>query len=301
MDRYTIGLDVGGTKIAGGLVRDGRVSHAVTVPTEADRGAAAVLANIRKVIAVFDTPQVAAVGIGITGQVNSATGTLVQAHNLPAGLQHFPLAKRLAKAIGKPVSVENDAHCFALGEAVYGAGRRYDLVLGMTLGTGIGGGIVAGGRIVRGRSGTAGEVGHMTVVEHGLPCSCRVRGHLEAYASGPGLANLYQELSGRRVEPREVDARLAQRDGAARKTYAVFAEVLAVGLANLITVLNPDVIVVGGGLSRVRRLWTPAIQQVNTLLLYDDQKTTPILPAALGEAAPILGAALVAQRELNER
>lgn len=301
MDRFYIGLDVGGTKIAGGLVRNGKVSHAVTVPTEANRGANAVLANIRKVIAVFDTPQVAAVGIGITGEVNTATGELVAAHNLPKGLQHFPLAKRLAKAIGKPVSLENDARCLTLGEAIYGAGRRYDLVLGVTLGTGVGGGIVAGGRIVRGRNGTAGEIGHMTVVDHGLPCSCGQRGHLEAYASGPGLAHLYAELSGKRVDPREVDTRLAKRDPAAKKAYAMFAEALAVGLANLITVLNPDVIVIGGGLSRVRKLWKPAVDQVKSLLLYDDQRTTPIVPATLGPSAPILGAALMAQRALNER
>ncbi len=300
MDHYYIGLDVGGTKIAGGLVRNGQVSHAVTVPTEADRGAAAVLANIRKVIAVFDTPQVAAVGIGITGQVNTATGTLVQAHNLPKGLQHFPLAKRLSKAIGKPVSIENDARCFTLGEAMHGAGRRYDLVVGMTLGTGIGGGIVAAGHIVRGRNGTAGEVGHLTIVEHGAPCSCGQRGHLEAYASGPGLAHLYQELSGRKVDPREVDTRFARRETVAKKAYAMFAEALAVGLANIITVVNPDVIVVGGGLSRVRALWSPAIEQVKPLLLYDDLRATPIVPATLGASAPILGAALVAQRELNE-
>ncbi len=300
MDRYYIGLDVGGTKIAGGLVHNGEVSRTVTVPTEAGRGAKAVLANIQKVIAVFNAPQVAAVGIGITGQVNSATGTLVAAHNLPAGLQRFPLAKRLAKGIGKPVTVENDARCLTLGEAVYGAGRRYDLVVGMTLGTGIGGGIVAGGRIVRGRNGTAGEVGHMTVVEHGLACSCGQRGHLEAYASGPGLAHLYTELSGRTVEPREVDGRYQRREAAAKKAYAMFAAALAMGLANLITVLNPDVIVVGGGLARVRALWTPAIGQAKPLLLYDDQRTTPIVPATLGASAPILGAALLAQRELNE-
>lgn len=300
MDRYYIGLDVGGTKIAGGLVRNGHVSHAVTVPTEANRGAAAVLANIKKVIAVFDTPQVAAVGIGITGEVSAATGTLVQAHNLPKGLQHFPLARRLSKVIGKPVSVENDARCLTLGEAVYGAGRRYDLVTGMTLGTGIGGGIVAAGRIVRGRNGTAGEVGHLTIVEHGAPCSCGQRGHLEAYASGPGLSHLYRELTGRTVEPREVDTRVARREAAARQAYAMFAEALAVGLANIITVVNPDVIVVGGGLSHIRALWEPAIEQVRPFLLYDDLRTTPIVPAALGPAAPILGAALVAQRQLNE-
>ena len=97
-----------------------------------------------------------------------------------------------------------------------------------------------------------------------------------------------------------MDARAARREAAAKKTYAMFAEALALGLANIITVVNPDVIVVGGGLSRVRALWTPAIEQVKPLLLYDDLRATPIVPAALGTSAPILGAALVAQRQLNE-
>src|SRR5512142_2137304 len=177
--RTIIGLDVGGTKIRAGVIaRDGKILFSAKIPTETPRGKSVVLENIVKSVRAVWRNDVAAI-------VDHEKGIYRQGPNLPASFKNVPVAAILRRKFHVPVSVDNDVHCFTLAEAKFGAAKRFSTVVGLTLGTGIGGGIVMDGRLFRGRNNAAGEIGHMTVASSGpARCGCGRTGHFEAYGSG---------------------------------------------------------------------------------------------------------------------
>lgn len=294
-----IGIDVGGTKIAAGLVRGDRASRVTTIPTP-KTNRREVTAAIVQLVRTLAGPRTARVGIGIAGAVNAAEGMVYSSPNLPPDFKNVPLARLVTRAVRRPTRIENDAKCFALAEATLGAGRGKRVVAGFTLGSGIGFGVVIDGKLLHGRGGIAGELGHTTVVEDGLPCSCGQRGHLESYASGRSMTRLYRRMTGRTVNSFELERRAKTREAAARRVLAYGAEILAIGLANAMTTFNPDIIVLGGGLSRVPIYWRPAVRRAARLVPYRQFLPTPIVRAKLGTQAGLIGAALVA-RTANAR
>jgi glucokinase len=190
--RYVVGIDIGGTNIVAGTVaEDGsELLGLVSEPTFPEQGADAVLARIVKLtkasMAAARDKEIAGIGIGSPGPLDTKTGVVLLTPNL--GWTNFPLRDRLTKALGLPAALDNDANCAIFGEWWRGAARGADHVVGLTIGTGIGGGIVLGGQVYRGASDIAGEIGHMTIDSTGRLCKCGNYGCLEAYASGPAIA-----------------------------------------------------------------------------------------------------------------
>jgi fructokinase len=208
-----------------------------------------------------------------------------------------PFREDLARAVGQSIAFDNDANCFALAEAKLGAARGYEngVVFGVILGTGVGGGIVARGRIWPGGQGIAGEWGHHAVWA-GAPdarlCYCEKRGCLERYASGPAVEDDYEARAGARLPLAEIAAR-RDRDPHARAAVDVLVESFARALANVIDILDPSIVVLGGGVSNLALLYDDGIKRVAELV-FNDELTTPIVRNALGDSAGVYGAALLA-------
>ncbi len=289
----TIGIDVGGTKIAAGLVdAGGTVSarrRAVTPGDDAEAAADVVLETIRDLQRQGD---VAGVGIGVPGFVDRATGEVLVTPNFSWPAR--PMAAWLAETTGLPVVLENDATAAAWGEYRFGAGAGHDEVLTITVGTGIGGGLVLAGAPYRGAHGMSAEVGHLRVVPGGLPCGCGSHGCWEAYASGTALTRRGRELG--YADGGAVTA--AARDGD-DKAVALLGEIgdwLGQGLASLVNVLDPGVVVVGGGLVDAGPLLLePLRASLSAHLSGGTRPAPPVVPALLGNDAGLVGAADLAR------
>ena len=287
---HRIGIDLGGTKIeAVVLAPDGTLAWRQRTPTPA--AYPDVISAIAGLVAAAEAALgvAATVGIGIPGTISPATG-LVKNANSQMLIGHA-LDDDLAAALGRPVRVENDANCFALSEAADGAGAGAHSVFGVILGTGCGGGIVVGGRVVGGRNRIAGEWGHIPLPWPEAdefpqpPCWCGQRGCLELYLAGPGLAR-----SGGAATVQDLAARAAGGDPAARHALGRHADRLARGLAVIVNVLDPDVIVLGGGVSNLPHLYeqVPALMQRH---VFSDLSATPIRRHVHGDSSGVRGAA----------
>lgn len=250
--------------------------------------------------------ELAGVGVGVPGLVDRC-GVLRFAPNL-AGVTELPILAPLEAALGVPVRVDNDATCAVWGERQLGAARGYDDVILATLGTGIGGGIVAGGRLLRGASGFAGEIGHMVIDPDGPPCPCGQRGCWERFASGSGLGWVGRRAAaaGRAarvlalaggdpelVRGEHVTAAAAEGDAGARAVLADFGRWVALGLANLANVFDPQAFVLGGGLVEAGDLLLEPVRAAFAELLagVSHRPAVAIVPASLGERAGAIGAA----------
>jgi glucokinase len=282
-----LAIDIGGTKIAAGIVdSDARVLETAVVPTRAKEGFAMSYAQLQAVIEATMRDDVTAIGICAPGPLNPKTGVLINPINLP-GWDNVPLAERISCTYGLPCKVENDANAAGLAEARFGAARGYSTVFYVTVSTGIGTGIILDGKIHHGKSGQAGEGGHVTIdYASESRCACGVQGCIEVLASGTAIAR----RAG--MSAAEVASAAAQGDARALKVLDETAVMLSAWLGSIISLLDPDIIVIGGGVanigeplfSRLRRL-TPA-RSINQFAA-----ETPIVPAALGLNAGILGAA----------
>ena len=308
-----VGVDVGGTKVLAAVVDDeGRVVRAARRTTPGRRVASARVeeALAEAVHEAAAGAPVAAVGVGAAGFVNAARERIVFAPHLP--WRDEPVRARLAELLGVPVELDNDANCAALAEATYGAARGATSAVVVNLGTGIGGGILLDGRLLRGRHGMAGEFGHMQVVPDGAPCECGRRGCWEQYSSGNALVRVARERLGR--EPTVLEAlcdgdpsgltgpmvteAAEQGDLVARRAFASVGDWLGVGVANLVAALDPEVVVIGGGVSAAGdRLLEPARAALaRSLVGGAHREVPPLVPAALGAYAGAVGAAVLARR-----
>ena len=302
----TVGIDVGGTKCLGVVLVKGTVAAVRKVPTPpAAPELVATLAVMAEELEDEAGEKVTALGVGVPGLVDRH-GVLHFAPNLKAAAG-LDVRAALEREVRMPVTVDNDATCAAWGERQLGAAQGLDDVVLVTLGTGIGGGIVCDGRIERGANGFAGEIGHMVVDPHGPPCPCGRRGCWERFASGSGLGSLAREaaLAGRAdrvvaaaggdpeaVRGEHVSLALAEGDEEAAAVVAEFAWWLALGLANLVNIFDPEAIVVGGGLVAMGdALFAPTREAVARQL---PLATVSIVPATLGEQAGAIGAAFLA-------
>jgi glucokinase len=291
-----IGVDIGGTKVAGGVVDgSGNVVAETRRATPSDDAEAALDAVVEVVRELRDGHDVDAVGVAAAGYVSADRTTMLFAPNLPWA--DVPVRDRVAERIGLPVVVENDANAAAWAESRFGAGRGEPDLVCLTVGTGIGAGIVVDGELYRGRFGIAGEPGHLTVVPDGIPCGCGNAGCLEQYASGTALVR-YAKAHGLDAEgPAVTDA----ARGGDERAVAAFAEVgewLGRGLANVATVLDPGLFVVGGGVADAGALLLDPARAsfARHLSGAAHRPHAEVRVAALGNNAGLVGAADLARR-----
>jgi fructokinase len=292
-DAARIGIDLGGTKIEG-IVLDagGRSLARERVPTERERGYDHIVARTADLVARLRpaAPGVAAVGIGTPGSISARDGTLKNSNT--TCLNGRPLHADLERAIGLPVRMENDANCFAVAEAVHGAGRGHRIVFGVILGTGVGGGIVVDGRVWSGRQHIAGEWGHHRLDPAGPACYCGQRGCAEALLSGPALERAYVAAGGTAMDAAAIAARAGAGDPTAVLVLDRYLDWFGRALANLINILDPEVVVLGGGLSNLDVLYDRGRQAV-ARYVFNDELRTPIVRHGLGDSAGVIGAALL--------
>lgn len=290
-----LGLDLGGTKIEG-VVLDavGRVRWRRRVPTlQGEGGYEAILGRIGALHARLSRaagPGEHTLGIGTPGAPCPKTGLLRNSNTLC--LNGRPLARDLARRLGRRLALHNDANCFALAEAALGAGRGRRVVFGVILGTGCGGGIVFDGKLWEGRQGIAGEWGHSSIDPAGPACYCGQRGCVETFVSGGGLEKAWRELHG---EPAALPAIARAARSGERRAVAFLREAyrrLGRALANVIDILDPDVIVLGGGVSNLPELYSKGVAEVRARV-FNDRLQTPIVPNELGDSAGVIGAALL--------
>ena len=301
-ESLVIGVDLGGTKIEAVLARRGppgalEVLERSRVPTASEEGYEAVLgraeALIRSLAAGRDLAAIP-IGMGMPGGTTRRSG-LVKNSNAVC-LNGRPFRADLIAALGRDVAFENDANCFALAETVLGAASAHQdgIVFGVILGTGVGGGVVMRGAIWSGGQGIAGEWGHHALRSEGdRVCYCGNTGCLELYASGPAVEGDYARRSGKSLSLAEI-AQARGADEHAEAAIQGLLEAFARGLANVIDILDPSAVVLGGGVSNLDVLYDEGARRVGELV-FNDELTTPILRNALGDSAGVLGAALIAR------
>ena len=291
-----IGIDLGGTKIeAIALADDGKALLRRRVPTPAG-DYRAILDAVASLVAATEKElgRDGSIGIACPGAISATTG-LIKNSNTTV-LIGKPLDRDLATRLGQPVRLENDANCFTLSEAVDGAGTHGRVVFGVILGTGVGGGIVIDRQLVTGHNRVAGEWGHNPLPWPrpdefpGAQCYCGKSGCIETFLSGSGIARDYCARTGKRLAAEQIVQAAGSGDGEAHKSLEAFRDRLARGLAVVINTLDPDVIVLGGGLSNIMPLYT-ALPALVARHAFSDTIDTPIVRAAHGDSSGVRGAA----------
>lgn len=291
---FRIGIDLGGTKIEG-IVLDpeGRELFRQRVATEREQGYAHILNRLKAVhdeLAAKISGAAHTFGIGTPGVVSPLTGRLKNSNTVCMNGQ--PVKADLEKLLGRKIEIQNDANCFAMAEALHGAGRGKKLVFGVILGTGCGGSIVHNGEVLTGPQGIAGEWGHMSIDPNGPRCYCGQLGCVEVFISGGGLQNRYAERFGVQKTFREIEQDYLLGEPGAVAFMKVFFARFGRAVANLIDVLDPDVIVLGGGVSKFDALYTEGVAEVEKFV-FNDRLETPIVKHQIGDSAGVIGAALI--------
>ena len=300
---YALALDIGGTKIAAAIVnRQGTVIRRLVRATRADLGAPAILQTVREAArAMLQSAQqyalpITAVGVGSAGQVNTDLGAISYASaNLP-GWSGLPLAHELEEALRLPIFVDNDVNALALGEHHFGGGRGYREALYVAVGTGIGGALIRGGTIWRGSTWSAGEICHLVIdITGARRCSCGATGHLEAYTSGPAMTQRYREISGDHAPDLRAVALLArQGDAHAIRAIAEGAQILGTALGGVLNVLDPELLVIGGGVPEIGDLWWQHFETALRANPMPGPARITVRPTKLGLDAVLIGAAWLA-------
>ena len=308
-----IGVDVGGTNVKVALVdKSGSIAYSDTVPTRAEMGYEYTISNIIKAIqnlmkeSKVTKDQIEGIGFGFPGQIDCDNGIVRLAPNIP-GWVDIPIADIVSQEFSIPVKVDNDVRCAALAELNYGAGRGAKNLVCITVGTGIGSGLIVNGKLVRGASNAAGEIGHIKLqMENGPICGCGDRGCLEAFASGPaivamaeeyirgGKSTKYRELANPDITPYIVAEAAKQGDVVAKKIFETIGNYIGVGLASVVNLLNPEKIVIGGGVADAGELlFTPIKETLKKRTMPIQGACVEVVHAELGNTAGVIGASLL--------
>jgi glucokinase len=291
-----LGLDLGGTNIKVSLIEPDsegyRIVYVEERPTQAEEGPARVAANLADAARRhINEEAIGSFGLGVPGLFNASTGAIELFPNLPGGWEGFPLKTTIEQALETKITMINDARAFTLAEGTMGAGKGFRIVACLTLGTGIGGGIMIDGRLHLGSFGVAGEIGHQTIDPDGPICGCGNRGCVEAMARADVLTSLAGKESAE-------DVFQAASEGDPRSIAAIYevARVLGIGLANVVTLIGPDRIVIGGGIAAAGDLALDPIRQAirDRVTLVPVDKIE-VVPAMLGKWAGAYGAALASK------
>ncbi len=293
-----LGIDIGGTKIAAGVVdTDGCIVGRFRRATPRTGSGADVMAEIVDLIAeIRRSHRIDAIGLGAKGVIDSRSGMVLQDGDTLPGWGGTDVAGPVRAATGLPVAVDNDVRVTALGEARRGAGADLDRLLVASLGTGVGGGLVFGGHIVHGGHGTTGEIAHLLVPGRGaLPCGCGRFDHLEAVVAGPAIAAEYSIRTGSpELQLQQVAERMRAGDVVATATIIDAAGVLGRALAGLATAVDVDGVVIGGGVAQIGPAFLEAARAEFAAAVLEPLRDIPFRPAALGTDAPLVGAAELA-------
>ena len=295
---FTLGVDLGGTKIAAGLVAPGGVvTRRMSAPTPAAEGPEAILQTIVDLAtSLIDTAPgavIAGCGIGAAGVIDPVSRTVQFATNSLPGWTGTRLGAEIERRLGMPVATVNDVHAHAIGEAVHGAGRGERTVLVVAAGTGIGGALVIDGVLQAGRHGAAGHYGHIPAAEAaGLACTCGGVGHLEVIASGPAILQAYLRRGGSEPgDTQEIFARADAGDDVAAEVINVAATALGRSIGGLINSVDPDLVIVGGGLAAAGPRWWNTVESRARAEAMDLLAGCRIVPTSLGADSAIVGAA----------
>ncbi len=290
-----IGIDLGGTKIEGILLNEtGNVLERKRIPTNRNNGYEYIINNISKLIKELqDISKInTTVGICTPGSISLKTGRIKNSNTIC--LIGKPLKEDIESGINCPIKMDNDANCFAIAEAKSGAAQNYNVVFGVILGTGVGGGIVINGKVHHGRMSIAGEWGHHTLYPNGNLCYCGRKGCVETYISGPSLEKRWTILTGETKPLQDIIASAEHLEPGMRKHYLQWKTELisnfGIALANVIDILDPDAIVLGGGVSNIPFLYSEGVKSVYSNV-FSDEVDTPILKNELGDSAGVFGAA----------
>lgn len=314
-EKYRVGVDIGGTNVKIALVdKNGEILFSKTVPTRAEMGYEYTVGNIKQSIkelieeAKIDKNAIEGIGFGFPGQIDCDTGVVRILPNIP-GWINVPIADIMQKEFNVPVRVDNDVRCAALAELNYGAGAGCRNLICITVGTGIGSGLIVNGKLVRGANNAAGEIGHVKLSFYNGPiCGCGDTGCMEAYASGPAIVAMAKEyvLGGKSTRYREIagsvdaitPALVAQAakegDVVAQRIFKIMGEYIGTGLSSVVNLLNPEKIVIGGGVADAGNiLLDPLKAALKNRAMPIQGASVEIVPAQLGNTAGVIGASLL--------
>ena len=298
---HAIGVDLGGTKILAGVVaRDGAIvrRHERATPHDSQ---AAVVSELEAAVSELLDDEVAAIGFGAPSPIDQLDGVVVECVNLP--LRDFALREHMAARFRLPVGLDNDANAAAIGEWRAGAGRGVDDLVMLTLGTGLGGGVIAGGRPFRGYRGTGVELGHVVIVHDGRPCqgACQGRGHLEPYVTGLAATAAARDAFGPSADAHRLIRLADEGDARARQLLAEIGRYLGSGMGSFANIFAPELIVIGGGFGVAgwEHLLPAAEEVLRREALRPMRDVVKDVPAELGTAAGLIGAAFVAFEALD--
>jgi predicted NBD/HSP70 family sugar kinase len=292
------GIDLGGTKIEGAVVDSGHPDKPrcrLRVPTESDGGYDHVISQIEKLVVEMEKEsgcrRPAKIGFGTPGAMDPASRKLKNSNS--TCLNGHLLCDDLSRVLGVKARLGNDANCFALAEAHFGAARGRDVVLGLILGTGVGGGIVVDGRVLDGLHGIAGEWGHNPICGESSPCYCGRKGCVETVISGPALERFYRQRTGVSMRLPEIVARARSGEAAAVETLERLSSKFGEAIAALINILDPDAIVIGGGVGNIDILYGEGTREAVRRHLFNPELRTEFLKPSLGDSAGVFGAAML--------
>lgn len=311
-----IGIDVGGTNVKIALVdKSGKIIYSNSVPTYAKMGYEYTVNNIKQAIKdlMKETNTIAkdidGIGFDFPGQVDYKTGVVKLAPNIP-GWVNVPIAQMIEEEFHIPTRIDNDVRCAALGEMKFGAGQGCENFVCITVGTGIGSGLVVNGQLVRGASNAAGEIGHIKLqMKDGLICGCGDTGCLEAYASGPSIVAMAQDYikggkstkfremaaaEGGEITPYMVAKAAEAGDPVAKRIFAIVGEYIGIGLTSVINLLNPEKVIIGGGVAEAGDLLLDPIRKtIKERAMVVACSAVEIVPAQLGNSAGVIGASML--------
>jgi glucokinase len=298
---HAIGVDLGGTKILAGVVdRDGSIvrRHERATPQDSQEH---VLAELEAAVAELLDESVGAVGFGVPSPIDQERGIVVRCVNVL--LENAPVRDRMHERFGIPIGLDNDANAAAIGEWRAGAGRGEDDVLMLTLGTGVGGGVISGAKPFRGRNGVGAEFGHVVIVHDGRPCqgACNGRGHLEAYVSGTAATVAAQEAFGPAVDAHRLVRLANEGDARAKELLGEVARYLGSGIGSFVNVFGPRLVILGGGfgVAAYDHLLGPAEEVMLREALEPMRSSVRLTKAELGTSAGLIGAAFVGFEALD--
>lgn len=311
-----IGIDVGGTNVKIALVdKSGKIIYSNSVPTYAKMGYEYTVNNIKQAIKDLmketntTTKDIDGIGFDFPGQVDYKTGVVKLAPNIP-GWVNVPIAQMIEEEFHIPTRIDNDVRCAALGEMKFGAGQGCENFVCITVGTGIGSGLVVNGQLVRGASNAAGEIGHIKLqMKDGLICGCGDTGCLEAYASGPSIVAMAQDYikggkstkfremaaaEGGEITPYMVAKAAEAGDPVAKRIFAIVGEYIGIGLTSVINLLNPEKVIIGGGVAEAGDLLLDPIRKtIKERAMVVAGSAVEIVPAQLGNSAGVIGASML--------
>jgi fructokinase len=291
---YKIGLDLGGTKIEG-IILDQNLNEIFRkrISTEQEKGYEHILKNIAGLyddLCAHIKNASHTFGIGTPGAISARTGLMKNSNTTCLNGKAFKAD--LEKKLKRKIKIENDANCFAMAEAIMGAGKGAEMVFGVIMGTGCGGGIIYKGDLISGLQSIAGEWGHMTIDPNGPHCYCGKNGCVETYISGGGLENRFEDLTGERKPLKVIIDNY--RKGNEKEVILInsFFDAFGRSLSNIINIIDPDIVILGGGLSNIDELYKQGIEKVGNYI-FNDSLETKIVKNQCGDSAGVWGAALI--------